>query len=235
MDTYVAQGKPVFHTEIVMKLLGSDIVKDGFGERIRRARIKAGLTQLQLATKLGLTRPTITQWETGATTPHAGKLEELAKALGLPRLEIFGGSEIDQNVRDGPGVARYVPEISWIQAGAWTEVSDVQVDLHEVTHWPCPVPCSEHTFCLRVQGDSMAPDFPRGILIYVDPEVQPESGRKVVAVCEETGAATFKQFLENEDGKKYLKAMNPSWPDPYTPVTASCRVIGTVIFAGSEV
>lgn len=234
MDTYIAEGKRVFHNEMVVNLLGSDVVKDGLGERIRRARVKAGLTQQQLADKLGLTRPTITQWETGATTPHAKKLEELAKALGLPRLEIFGRSDVDRNVRDGPGVARYVPEISWVQAGAWTEVADVQVDLQEVPHWPCPVPCSERAFCLRVQGDSMAPAFPRGVLIYVDPEVPPMSGRKVVAVCEETGAATFKQYFE-DGGQKYLKAMNPNWPEPYTPIGPSCRVVGTVIFAGSEV
>lgn len=233
MDSYVVECKGFFHNQAAANLLGSAIVEDGLGARIRRARQRAKLTQDQLAKRMGVSRPTITQWETGATTPHAKKLEELAKHLGLPRLELFGGLG-DPNVREGPGTARYVPEISWVQAVAWTEVVDVQVNLQEAPHWPCPVPCSERTFCLRVEGDSMAPEFPRGMLIYVDPEVPPTSGRKIVAMCDDTGSATFKQYFE-DGGQKYLKAMNPNWPEPYTPINSSCRVIGTVIFAGSEV
>ncbi len=232
MEAYVAECKEVFHNEAVANLLGSELVEDGLGARIRRARLKAKLTQSQLATRMGVSRPTITQWETGATTPHAAKLEELAKHLGLPRLELFGGSG-DPNVREGPGTARYVPEISWAQAGAWAEDLDVQVNLQEAPHWPCPVPCSERTFCLRVEGESMAPAFPRGVLIYVDPEVPPTSGRKVVAACDD-GSATFKQYFE-DSGQQYLKALNPHWPEPYTPLTDNCRIIGTVVFAGSEV
>lgn len=80
----------------------------------------------------------------------------------------------------------------------------------------------------------MAPAFPRGMLIYVDPEVLPLSGRKVVAMCDGFETATFKQYFEEGDSR-YLKAMNPSWPEPYTPVTDDCRIVGTVIFAGHEV
>lgn len=233
MQTYVVESKCSFHNEVTVNLPGSDIVKNELGARIRSARKKAKLTQDQLASRLGLKRPTVTQWETGATTPHANRLEEIAEALGLPRLELFGESA-DSNVREGPGMARYVPEISWVQAGAWMEVADVQEDLQELTHWPCPVPCSERTFCLRVEGDSMAPSFPRGMLIYVDPDVPAISGRKVVAICGDSGSATFRQYFE-DGGHRYLKAMNPGWPDPYTPFTEECRVIGTVIFAGTEV
>jgi SOS-response transcriptional repressor LexA len=85
-----------------------------------------------------------------------------------------------------------------------------------------------------VEGDSMAPAFPRGMLIYIDPEIPPTSGRKVVAMCDDTRSATFKQYFE-DGGHKYLKAMNPNWPEPYTPLNASCHIIGTVVFAGSEV
>lgn len=233
MDTYVVVCKRGFQNKAAIKLLGSEAVENELGVRIKDARKKAGLTQEQLATKMGVKRPTITQWETGATTPHARKLEELAKALGLPRLELFGGP-LAPNTRQGPEIARYVPEISWVQAGAWTEVVDVQVDLQEVVHWPCPVPCSDRTFCLRVEGDSMAPAFPRGTLIYVDPEIPPLSGRKVVAMCDGYEKATFKQYFEEGDSR-YLKAVNPAWPEPYTPVTPDCRIVGTVIFAGHEV
>lgn len=233
MDTYVASGKRWLHHMGIFPMMRTCTVDNELGARIRQARLGAKLTQDQLAKRLGVTRPTVTQWERGTTTPHARKLEELAKALGLPRLELFGGSH-EPNTRPGPENARYVPEISWVQAGAWTEVVDVQVDLQEAQHWPCPVACSPRTFCLRVEGDSMAPAFPRGTLIYVDPEVPPASGRKVVVMCDGYDKATFKQYFEEGDSP-YLKAMNPSWPEPYIPVTEDCRIVGTVVFAGQEV
>lgn len=52
------------------------------GDRIRRARKAAGLTQEQLAEIVGVSRPTITQWETGSTkTMRFEHIFKAARAL----------------------------------------------------------------------------------------------------------------------------------------------------------
>jgi len=51
------------------------------GRRIRRAREAKGWTQWQLADELGLSQPTISDWEAGAIAPSFDNLPKLAKAL----------------------------------------------------------------------------------------------------------------------------------------------------------
>ena len=49
---------------------------------IRKYRVKAGLTQAELAVRLGVNRTCITKWETGGAHQRASKLLEIAEELG---------------------------------------------------------------------------------------------------------------------------------------------------------
>ena len=62
------------------------------GEQIKRARERAGMDQVELARLVGVSRQTISSWETGAATPK-NKLGRLVEVLGL-------GEEVS---RAGPG------------------------------------------------------------------------------------------------------------------------------------
>ncbi len=53
------------------------------GDRIRHLRREAGLTQVALATELGLRQSSVSEWETGRTAPEPGSLTRLAEVLGL--------------------------------------------------------------------------------------------------------------------------------------------------------
>jgi len=52
-------------------------------------RIKAGLTQLELAQKLGVKERVITFWETGRSQPHIEQVMDIAKILETEPKEIF--------------------------------------------------------------------------------------------------------------------------------------------------
>jgi transcriptional regulator with XRE-family HTH domain len=52
-------------------------------ERIRLARERAGLTQAQLAARIGSTQPALARLEAGGVTPNLDTLGRLANALGL--------------------------------------------------------------------------------------------------------------------------------------------------------
>lgn len=51
------------------------------GQRLRDARVAAGLTQDALAKKLGTSRTTVCQYETGFRTPRLSRLRAIAKLL----------------------------------------------------------------------------------------------------------------------------------------------------------
>ena len=49
---------------------------------IKNARIEAGLTQVQLAEKVGCSQQEIQRWESGRISPTTKTLKKLAEALG---------------------------------------------------------------------------------------------------------------------------------------------------------
>lgn len=60
------------------------------GERIRAARRAKGMTQKELAEKMGTSYVVISQWENGKRNPKLSTLEEIAKALEVPVLALIG-------------------------------------------------------------------------------------------------------------------------------------------------
>jgi len=52
------------------------------GERLRRKRIDTGLTQTAVAEKIGVFQVTVSNWETGKTTPNDEDLNKLSSIIG---------------------------------------------------------------------------------------------------------------------------------------------------------
>lgn len=59
--------------------------RDAFelGGRVRAERERAGLTQAELAERMGTTQPTVARLEAGGVTPSLDTLHRAAEALGL--------------------------------------------------------------------------------------------------------------------------------------------------------
>lgn len=125
------------------------------------------------------------------------------------------------NTEPGPDIAGTVPLISLIAAGNWSEAID-NLSPGEGERIEVSVPVRTNTFALRVTGDSMEPDFPSGIIIVVEPDLDPRPGDYVIA--KNGDDATFKQLVK--DGPDlYLKPINPRYP--IKPL-GEARIIGVV-------
>ncbi len=198
--------------------------------RVKERRKSLGLTQYQLAEMTNSAQTSIQKIERGATK-NPRNIEAIAKALQCtPEYLRFGVGDFD-NASIGPELKSRLPLISWVQAGAWMDIQEVST--LEAEHFLCPVNCSEKSFVLRVQGVSMEPKFQDGDLIFVDPEAACIHGSYVVARLDDDNQATFKQLII-EGGQKYLKALNPSWPDPLIPINGNCTLVGRVVFTGKS-
>lgn len=120
------------------------------------------------------------------------------------------------NVEPGPDVKGFYPLLSSVQAGMWTELcasftrEDAQ-DWHPSTKnlGPCG-------YMLRVKGKSMenhggTPSFSEGMILHINPDIDPTPGLYVIVRRNGTDEATFKKYI-HIDGIPYLEAINPDWP-----------------------
>lgn len=64
-----------------------------FGDRLRRTRREANLTQEDLADRLGLTQVAISQLERGVRSPTPAIVERLAQVLEIDKSVLTGESE----------------------------------------------------------------------------------------------------------------------------------------------
>lgn len=57
--------------------------------KIKELRLKAGLTQVQLAKKMNVDQAAVSRWETGETNPLRKCHKKLAKVLGCTLEELY--------------------------------------------------------------------------------------------------------------------------------------------------
>ena len=67
--------------EVLQKQKGCVAVMKPFGAKVKDARISLGLSQLQLAENVGVSKRAVNSYEAGTVRPRATTLQKLAKAL----------------------------------------------------------------------------------------------------------------------------------------------------------
>ncbi len=69
---------------------------EGIGDRLREERVKAGLSQRELARRLGYSPSLISQLESGMTKPSVGTLYAIVTELGLSLDRVIRGEEFSE-------------------------------------------------------------------------------------------------------------------------------------------
>lgn len=68
------------------------------GEKIYTLRTKNGMTQEQLAEKMGVSRQAISKWESDVSVPELGKLKSLANLFRVTLDELMGQEPVEETV-----------------------------------------------------------------------------------------------------------------------------------------
>lgn len=202
----------------------------GISQNIKRLRKQAGMTQVELAEKLDVARSTITQWETGWSSPRMGMVQKLAGVFGVTSAEMLAEPT---DLPDGamlPSDARpaYAPLLGRVHAGDACEpdVIDDRIPIpYEVRE---AHPCG---YFLEVEGSCMSRVYPEGCHIYIDPRQQPRNGS--VAVVSIDGADYVMRRLYNTGRTVVLSP--DSWDDCYEDIVITGEDGRTVEYVGTVV
>ncbi|MCU5775198.1 LexA family protein [Winslowiella arboricola] len=203
-------------------------------ERITQRMRLLKLRSVDLIKGTGASKGTVSQWISGDTAPSAKFLSKLSQVLGVTERWLTEGGLIEEtsgNAHPGPDIRRRVPLLSSVQAGNWKEI--VEENLQEISEWiDTTANVSPYSFSLRVAGHSMESppgsgiSIPDGSIVIVDPEVEPLSGRIVVARVKGSNEATVKR-LAVDGPNMYLMPLNPNYKP--IPCDGDCEIIGVCV------
>lgn len=161
------------------------------GERIKSLRESKGLTQDQLAEKIGVSRATIAKYENGFTTPKRN-IEELSTFFKVSTDYLLCKTDIPYPVTK----ANKIPVLGRIAAGVPFEaVQNIEEYEEILDSWGDP----REYFALRIQGHSMEPRIWNGDIVIVHKQSDADSG-KVCVVLVNGNDATVKQIKKSDSG-----------------------------------
>ncbi|MBL3963134.1 hypothetical protein H3O04_11550 [Burkholderia sp. KCJ3K979] len=176
-------------------------------------------------------------------------VSQVEDAIGIPRGSLDGNEPILRLVRNvktvqitntkgnikGPnveaapkfGAVQRVPLISWASA---LETERLNAAVEE---WiAAPFQVLDESYYLRVRGLSMynpagEPSFRDGDLILVEPAQTVDGGALVLVEIPGEPEPLFRQVYV-EGRERYLRALNPDWPEGITRLSSDARVIGVI-------
>jgi repressor LexA len=152
--------------------------------RIRELRKERGLTQEELAARLGedTSIATVSRLESGSMGLTHSWIDRIAQAMKISPHEIIAtpGNQL-----------RMVPVIGHIAAGAWAEA------IERPEGWIPALPSvgGPNSFALKPVGDSMDQLADEESYIIVDPDQRELEIGRVYAVRNMEGEATFKRYV----------------------------------------
>lgn len=152
------------------------------GKKIRAHRDELGLTQAELADKLGLTYSSVSQWESGRATPRTPILRQLADLFGTTVADLMGEDASEAAIS---GASRMVPLLGFAHMG---EPCD-EGSLSDEVEVPASIAeAHPRGFMVHAQGGCMDNRFPHDALLLVDPDMEPMNGQPVLAETADYGA-----------------------------------------------
>lgn len=208
------------------------------GYKIAEFRKRAGLTQSQLAERLGTTQQTVQYYESGRSDIKSSTLVSISEVLGVSVTQLLGLDREFEVVQCPRTVSSRVPYLGYIPAGTQLEA----IEMTDEYAWCDPDIAARHPhgFLLGVHGDSMNLKYRDGSMVLIDPDDREIVSGKIYAVLVNGCDATLKQvFIAGDTIVLHPMSTNKEHRDrsidKSDPDAIFFAVIGRVVwYVGSE-
>lgn len=185
--------------------------------RVRELRKRAGMQQKELAILVGVSKPTVSEWELNKKNPSGERLVKLTKIFGVDAGTILGYDPV------------YIP----IQRNAVPIIGEIAcgtpIMAEENIEGYADIPDGVRAdFALICKGNSMEPTFQNGDAVLIRKQPDVENGQ--IAAVSIDGEATLKHVYHQPDGLMLI-AENPA----YLPIYARADQDNVIIIHGLAV
>lgn len=197
--------------------------------RIKELREKAGKQQKELAIDLGVSQPTVSDWESGRKIPSAKSTSKLADYFQVPIDYLLGR----ESAPDGPPApsrpgSQWIPVLGRVAAGTPIEAVEDILDYEEID---AQTAASGDCFALKIKGHSMEPKISDGDVVIVRKQDDCDSGDTAVVLVN-GDEATVKRIKKEPAGLMLIPS-NPAYePKFYSKdeiAALPVKIIGKVV------
>lgn len=188
--------------------------KESAGERIRSRRKTLKLTQLVVASGIGVSHVAVSQWEKDETVPRGENLLRLAELLQCTAAWIIDGEgEVFAAPLNGSGVSA-LPLITLAQAAAWMQEQRLLIQQQATRFLYSDSRLSESALAITLEDTAMQPDYRPGDTLIFDPAVNPQPGDVVLAhINGEVLIRIYRLMAEQHDEQIFsLRPLNDDFP-----------------------
>lgn len=198
-------------------------------KNIKAFRLKQGLTQAELAAKLGVDRSSVTQWETGVTTPRMKVITKLSTLFNTtPSVLISDSSTLTKLPISGSTATLPLRTLGKVHAGVMDD--DTICDDEEIQVPERVVLAYLDAFLLRVEGNCMDRVIPEGSHVVVVPHKVPTNG-SIVVIRDDTYEAIMRRYYK---GSSALMLSPDSYEEEYQDIIVhdgqEITLIGVVVW-----
>lgn len=194
--------------------------------RLKEIRRQFGLSQLELAKRLRVSRSTIAMWETGGSNPDNEALMRISSIFDVS-VDYLLGREGQKNNAASNGSVK-IPVLGDVRAGLPMEAVENILDYEEIS--PDMAAHGDY-FALRIRGDSMEPRIHEGDVVIVRRQPDVDSGDLAIVLVN-GDSATIKRVRKLSDGIMLIP-LNPSYEPIYYDVSTCAslpvQILGRVV------
>lgn len=205
------------------------------GKFLKQLRKEKHISQVQLASMLGVTQAAVSRWERDGISPGTDNITKLSALLGVSVDEILKGEratpvkEVLYVPSDRSKRFIRVPILGRIPAGIPIEAIE---DVEDWEDFPVDDTVQgRRYFGLKIKGDSMEPEYRDGDVIIIQQQEECHSGDDC-AVMVNGDDATFKRVRLHESGLTLQPLNNRYEPQYYSAQQVQSlpvRILGVVV------
>lgn len=210
-------------------------LKIDIGKRLRMAREAANLTQANLAKLVNVSQQTIQGIEVGEKKTDYCNLVRIERALGLASGYLLYGKSHSVLGVPQPLIAN-CPILNWENAYNWPSDKRKIIENKLFDRFEEKLIIGSDSYILQIpdsQYESFsepdAPFFRKNSYIVIDPEKTYKNGDFVIAKIKDHPNLIFRKFVQYDDGKKYLKAIQEEHRNPLMDLTTDVEVVGIMV------
>lgn len=193
-------------------------------EQLKILRKRMGLTQAEVASKLGIDRSTYAKYETGQSEPNLEMINKISTLYDTTLDLLITGTSAPTSTG-----GKWIPVLGEVAAGIPIEAVEDIVDYEEID---AALAATGDFFGLRVKGSSMEPRIREGDVVIVRKQNDADTGDTAVVMVN-GDSATIKRIKKESDGSLWLLPNNPAYdPQHFTPseiLDKPVLIIGKVV------